>query len=402
MEDLKKKYDEYKAMNLCLNMTRGKPCKEQLMLSNKMLDCLNSKSDFLSAEGLDVRNYGGLDGIKECKKLLADMVDAKPENVFIFGNSSLNVMYDCIARNMTHGVLKNKPWVKQGKIKFICPVPGYDRHFSILEHFGIEMINVDLKDDGPDMDKVEKLVKDKHVKGIWCVPVYSNPSGISYSDAVVKRLANLKPKAPDFRIYWDNAYAVHHLYDDKQAKVLNILEECTKAGNPDLVYEFVSTSKVTFPGGGVAALISSMNNLDSIKAQVKYQTIGPDKLNQLRHVLFFKDIEGLKAQMKEHANILRPKFEYIEKKFSEELKGLAKWTNPLGGYFVTVEVPGRAKQVVMKAKELGLSLVEVGSAFPYHKDPNNSVIRLAPTCMEQNDLELATEIFILSVKLCSK
>ncbi len=402
MEDLQKKYDEYKAMNLSLNMTRGKPCKEQLMLSNKMLDCLNSKSNFLSAEGMDVRNYGGLDGIKECKKLLADMVDAKPENVFIFGNSSLNVMYDCIARSMTHGVLNHKPWCKQGKIKFICPVPGYDRHFAILEHFGIEMINVDLKDDGPDMDAVEKLVKDKHVKGIWCVPVYSNPSGISYSDEVVRRLANLKPKAPDFRIYWDNAYVVHHLYNDKQDKVLNILEECVKANNPDLVYEFVSTSKVTFPGGGVAALVSSINNLDSVKAQVKYQTIGPDKLNQLRHVLFFKDIEGLKGQMKKHAEILRPKFEYIEKRFSEELVGLAKWTNPLGGYFVTVEVPGRAKQVVEKARELGLSLVEVGSAFPYHKDPNDSVIRLAPTCMNQKELELATEIFILSVKLCSK
>ena len=402
MEDLKKKYDEYKAMNLSLNMTRGKPCKDQLVLSNKMLDCLNSKSDFLSAEGYDVRNYGCLDGIKECKKLLADMVDVQPENVFIFGNSSLNVMYDCIAKSMTHGVLNHKPWSKQGKIKWICPVPGYDRHFSMLESFGIEMINVPLNEDGPDMDMVEKLVKDKRVKGMWCVPVYSNPSGISYSDEVVRRLANLKPKAPDFRIYWDNAYVVHHLYDDKQDKVLNILEECRKAGNPDLVYEFVSTSKVTFPGGGVAALVTSINNLDSIKDLVKYQTIGPDKLNQLRHVMFFKDINGLKEQMRKHAEILRPKFEYIEKRFSKELEGLATWTRPLGGYFVTVEVKGRARQVVEKARELGLSLVEVGSAFPYHKDPENSVIRLAPTCMEQDELVKAVEIFILCVKLCSK
>lgn len=400
--DLKEQYEQYKSMNLSLNMTRGKPCKEQLMLSNKMLDCLNSKSDFLSEENYDVRNYGCIDGIRECKKLLADMVDAKPENVFIFGNSSLNVMYDCIARSMTHGVLNNKPWCKQRKIKWICPVPGYDRHFSILEHFGIEMINVPLHDDGPDMDMVEKLVKDKAVKGIWCVPIYSNPTGTTYSNEVVKRLANLKPKAKDFRIYWDNAYAVHHLYDDRQAKITNILDECRDAGNPDMVYEFVSTSKVTFPGGGVAALITSTNNFDSIKAQIKYQTIGHDKLNQLRHVLYFKDINGLKEQMKKHAEILRPKFEYIEKRFEEELKGIAKWTSPLGGYFVTVEVEGCAKQVVEKARELGLSLVEVGSAYPYHKDPTNSVIRLAPTCMEQDELEKAVDVFILCVKLCTK
>ena len=386
---LEARFEEIKAKGLSLDMSRGKPAADQLNLSMGMMDVLNSSEELTCANGVDCRNYGGLDGIDEAKQLLADMMEVPKDNVIIFGNSSLNVMYDTVARAMTHGVMGSTPWCKLDKVKFLCPVPGYDRHFAITEHFGIEMINIPMTSEGPDMDLVEELVNnDPAVKGIWCVPKYSNPQGITYSDETVFRFANLKPAAEDFRIFWDNAYCVHHLYEDK----------------PDMVYKFSSTSKISFPGSGIAAMAASDANLKDIRNMMKVQTIGHDKVNQLRHVRFFKDIHGIVEHMKKHADILRPKFETVLKVLDKELGGLeiGSWIAPRGGYFISFDaLDGCAKAIVAKAKEAGVVLTGAGATFPYGKDPHDSNIRIAPSYPTPEELEMAADIFVLSVKLVS-
>lgn len=401
--DYLKKYSNYKSLHLNLNMARGKPCKEQLDLSMGMMDVLNSNANMLCEDGLDCRNYGALDGINECKQLLSDIIEVRPENIIIFGNSSLNIMFECISQSYSHGVLGSTPWCKLDRpVKWLCPVPGYDRHFSITEYFGIEMINIPMSSDGPDMDLIEKYIKDPYVKGIWCVPKYSNPDGTTYSESVVKRFARLKPAANDFRIYWDNAYSVHHLYDDKHDCLLEILKECVKAGNPNLVYKFTSTSKISFPGSGIAAIAASDDNIVEIRRWMSCSIISYDKVNQLRHSRFFKDLNGINQQMKKHADILRPKFELVEKILEEELTGIATWSKPYGGYFITLYVNGCAKEVIQRCKECGLTLTEAGCAFPYHRDPNNSLIRIAPSYPTLKELEIATRILCLSIKMESE
>ena len=403
--ELEKQFSEVKAKGLNLDMSRGKPSAAQLDLAMGMMDVLNSQSDLKCQEGVDCRNYGVLDGIREAKQLLADMMEVPKDNIVIFGNSSLNVMYDTIARSMTHGVMGSTPWCKLDKVKFLCPVPGYDRHFAITEHFGIEMINIPMTESGPDMDLVEKLVsEDEAIKGIWCVPKYSNPQGITYSDETVHRFAKLKPAAEDFRIYWDNAYGIHHLYEDKQDYLIEILMECKKEGNPDMVYKFCSTSKVSFPGSGVSAIAASDANLVDIRKQMTIQTIGHDKLNQLRHARFYKDIHGMVEHMKLHADILRPKFETVLSVLEEELGGLeiGSWLAPRGGYFISFDaMEGCAKAIVAKAKEAGLIMTPAGATFPYGKDPKDSNIRIAPSYPTPEELKIAAEIFVLSVKLVS-
>ena len=403
--DLEKAYDEFKAQGLKLDMSRGKPSSEQMDLAMGMMDVFHSSADLTSANGTDCRNYGSLEGLQEAKELLADMMECRADDVIVYGKSSLNVMYDTVARSMTHGVMGSTPWCKLDKVKFLCPVPGYDRHFAITEFFGIEMINVPMTPEGPDMDIVEKLVsEDDSIKGIWCVPKYSNPQGISYSDETVRRFARLKPAAKDFRLFWDNAYCIHHLYEEDQDNILEILEECEKAGNPNLAYKFVSTSKVTFPGSGVAALAASRENLEFIKKQMTIQTIGHDKLNQLRHVRFFKDICGMRAHMMKHAAILRPKFELVVDMLEKELGGLGigEWIRPKGGYFVSFDsMEGCAKAIVAKAKEGGVVMTGAGATFPYGKDPKDSNIRIAPSYPTLEELEKAMELFVLCVKLVS-
>ena len=333
------------------------------------------------------------------------MTEVAPEHIIIFGNSSLNVMFDTVSRSMTHGVCGSTPWCKLDKVKFLCPVPGYDRHFRITEYFGIEMINVPMTPTGPDMDMVEELVSsDPAIKGIWCVPKYSNPQGITYSAETVKRFARLKPAAEDLRIFWDNAYCIHHLYDEHQDFLLEILDECEKAGNPDMVYKYVSTSKVTFPGSGIAAIAASPRNLQDIKEHMTVQTIGHDKINQLRHVRFFGGIVGMHKHMKKHAEILRPKFEAVENTLEQELGGaeIGTWTKPMGGYFISFDsLEGCAKKIVAKAAEAGLKMTEAGATYPYGIDPKDSNIRIAPSFPSLEELQLATEIFVLSVKLVS-
>lgn len=404
-EELETKYQEAKTLNLALDMSRGKPAAAQLDLSMPMMGILDENSVLKTEAGMDCRNYGILDGIPEAKQLMADMVGVKPENVIVYGNSSLNIMYDTIARSMIHGVCGSTPWCKLDKVKFLCPVPGYDRHFAITESFGIEMINIPMLEDGPDMDLVEKHVNgDASVKGIWCVPKYSNPQGISYSDETVRRFAALKPAAKDFRIFWDNAYCVHHIYADKKEEILNIMEECEKAGNPDMVYQFVSTSKVTFPGSGIAALLASELNLAEAKKHLTLQTIGHDKINQLRHVKFLKDADGIQAHMQKQADVIRPKFEAVVKVLETELSGLgiAQWTNPKGGYFISFEtLEGCAKEVVRKCKEAGVVMTGAGATFPYGKDLKDSNIRIAPTFPTPEELAKAADLFVLCVKLVS-
>ena len=404
-EQLIIQYKEYQGKGLSLNMARGKPCIEQLDLSMGMMDSLSSDADMTCEDGTDCRNYGVLDGIREAKELIGDMMENPIDNIIIYGNSSLNVMYDTISRSMTHGVMGNTPWCKLDKVKFLCPVPGYDRHFAITEYFGIEMINVPMTPTGPDMDMVEELVSsDEAIKGIWCVPKYSNPQGISYSDETVRRFARLKPAAKDFRIYWDNAYGVHHLYDHDQDHLIEILAECKRAGNPDLVYKFASTSKISFPGSGIAALATSQNNLEDIKKQLQIQTIGHDKVNQLRHVRFFKDIHGMVEHMRKHADILRPKFETVIQILDEELGGLGigEWTRPKGGYFISFDaMDGCAKRIVAACKKAGVVMTGAGATYPYGKDPHDSNIRIAPTYPSIEDLRTAVHIFVLCVKLAS-
>ena len=403
-EKLEAMYQDYKGQNLALNMSRGKPSASQLDLSKGMMDVLRSDSNLTCEDGTDCRNYGVLDGIPEAKRLLAGMIGAKPEQVIVYGNSSLNVMYDSVARCMYEGVLGGKPWALQGKVKFLCPVPGYDRHFGITEHFGVEMINVPMTPDGPDMDMVEKLVsEDPLVKGIWCVPKYENPTGIVYSADVVRRFAALKPAAEDFRIFWDNAYCVHN-FDGKCAEIPDIISECDKAGNSDLVYEFCSTSKITFPGSGISAVASSPANLIDIRAFLKFATIGPDKINQLRHARFFRNSAGLRAHMKKHAAIMKPKFDAMYKVLNEELDGLgiAEWTVAKGGYFASYDtLPGCARAVVEMAAEHGVKFTPAGSTYPHGNDPQDSNIRLAPSFATVEEIESAVTVLALCTKIVS-
>ncbi len=404
-DELQKKYQDFKAMGLKLDMSRGKPSAEQLDISMGMMDVLNSNTSLICEEGIDCRNYGNLNGIKEARELLGAISEVSPENIIIYGNSSLNIMYDTIARSMTHGVLGSTPWCKLDKIKFLCPVPGYDRHFAITEFFGIEMVNVPMTEAGPDMDIVEKLVsEDAAIKGIWCVPKYSNPQGYTYSEDTVKRFAALQPAAEDFRIYWDNAYSVHHLYQDDQDFCLEILSECEKAGNPDMVYKFTSTSKISFPGSGVAAIATSEKNVKDILKQLTLQTIGHDKVNQLRHVRYFKDLQGVHEHMMKHADSMRPKFEMVIKTMESEFSGLeiASWTSPKGGYFISFEsLDGCAKEIVQRAKEAGVVLTPAGATYPYGKDPKDSNIRIAPSYPTVAELKKAMELFVICVKLVS-
>ena len=402
---LKSEYRKMQAMDLKLDMSRGKPCTEQLDLSMGLLDVLNSETELRSEDGTDCRNYGVLTGIPEALDLMADMMEVQPDHIILYGNSSLNVMYDTISRSYTHGVMGNTPWCKLDKVKFLCVVPGYDRHFAITEYFGIENVPVPMLPTGPDMDIVEKLVsEDPTIKGIWCVPKYSNPTGNSYSDETVRRFARLKPAAPDFRIYWDNAYTIHHLYDIDHDHLIEILLECKKAGNPDLVYKFASTSKISFPGSGIAALAASLNNLEDIKKQLKIQTIGHDKVNQLRHVRFFGDIHGMTEHMKKQADILRPKFEAVEGILEEELGGLGigTWTCPKGGYFISFDsMDGCAKQIVSRCAKAGVVMTSAGATWPGGKDPHDSNIRIAPSFPPLADLKTAARLFALCVKFVS-
>ena len=397
-------YEEYKALGLKLNMARGKPGSEQLALSKPMLDCLTAADAAEISD--DIFNYGGLDGIPEAKKLFAPMLGVPEENVIVFGNSSLNIMYDTVSRCYTFGAGEGlKPWKDCGKVKWLCPVPGYDRHFAITELFGFEMINVPMTEQGPDMDVVEKLVsEDESIKGIWCVPMYANPTGITYSDETVRRMAALKPAAKDFRIFWDNAYCIHHLTDTPD-KLLNLFEELKKNGNDDMAYQFASTSKVTFPGSGVAVLGASEANLKWVKKTMTIQTIGHDKVNMLRHVRFFDGkFENVLAHMQKQRAILEPRFNIVTEMLEKELggTGLGSWVKPNGGYFVSFDaLGGCAKRIVALCKEAGVTLTGAGATFPYGKDPQDRNIRIAPTFPSTDELKKAMEIFIASVKLAS-
>lgn len=400
---LEKAYNDYKAMGLSLNMARGKPGAEQLDISMPMLDVIDSKSD-CTDEGVDLRNYGILDGIPAVKKMFADILGVDQSEVFVGGNSSLNMMFDTITTFMVKGIAGCEPWVKQGNVKFLCPVPGYDRHFGITEFYGIEMINIPTDENGPDMDLVEKLVsEDESVKGIWCVPKYANPTGITYSDETVRRFAALKPAAKDFRIIWDNAYVIHDLNDTPDS-LLSIMDECKKNGNEDLPIIFASTSKITFPGAGVAVMACSKNNMDEMKARYTKQTIGYDKLNMLRHQRYLKDSAGLVAYMEKHKAVIAPKFECVLNALESEVKetGCASWTKPNGGYFISVDVlEGTAKEVVKLCKEAGVVLTGAGATFPYGKDPKDSNIRIAPTYPSVEELAKAADIFCVCTKLAA-
>ncbi|MBE6846095.1 MAG: aminotransferase class I/II-fold pyridoxal phosphate-dependent enzyme [Ruminococcus sp.] len=397
-------YNSFKAKGLALNMARGKPAPEQLDLSMDMLDVLNSKSSLIGKTGEDYRNYGITDGIPEAKELFSKMIGVDTDEIVVCGNASLNIMYDVISTAFLKGIMGNTPWHKLEKIKFLCPVPGYDRHFAICENFGIEMINIPTSETGPDMDMVEKLVaEDESIKGIWCVPQYSNPTGYVYSDETVKRFAALKPKAADFRIFWDNAYCIHHLTDTPKM-ILNILEECKKCGNEDMVYIFGSTSKITFAGAGVAVFGSSKNNINSLLKVMGIRTIGYDKINQLRHVEYFKNYEGLLNHMNKHKDVILPKFNAVTEMLEKEIAPLeiGSWTNPQGGYFVSFDsLPGCAKRIVSLCKDAGVTLTGAGAAFPYGKDPEDKNIRIAPTYPSVDELKTAMEIFCLAVKIAS-
>lgn len=402
---LEKQYEDAKGKGLQLNMSRGKPSAAQLDMTMDMMDVIDSKSVLKSETGDDCRNYGVMAGISEARKLMADIMGVTADQVIVCGNASLSIMYDTIARAMIHGFQGNTPWCKLDQVKFLCPVPGYDRHFAITEHFGIEMINVPMTEAGPDMDMVEELVsKDESIKGIWCVPKYSNPQGVVYAKETVQRFAALKPAAKDFRIFWDNAYIVHHLYEDKQMEIPEIIGECAKCGNADMVFEFCSTSKISFAGAGISAIASSKANLDEMKKSMTIQTIGYDKINQLRHVKYFKNLDGIKQQMKKQADILRPKFEAVLSVLEKELTGLeiGSWIKPYGGYFISFEaMEGCAKSIVAKCKEAGVTLTGAGATYPYGKDPKDSNIRIAPSFPTPEEMKEATDVFVLCVKLAS-
>lgn len=392
-------YEKLRAMHLSLDMSRGKPGADNMDISCQLFDLVGNDTGFKNISGIDCRNYGGLDGLSELKNLFAEILELSPEQIIVGGNSSLNMMYDTISQAMTHG-MGAEPWMKQGELKFLCPVPGYDRHFAITEYFGFELIPVKMTAEGPDMDKVEELVKDPAVKGIWCVPKYSNPEGITYGDSVVRRMAALKPAASDFRIFWDNAYAVHDLVEDGD-RLLNIYDECVKAGNPDLPIIFTSTSKITFPGAGVAAEAASPANVALLKGRMQYQTIGPDKLNQLRHARMFRTVEDVKAHMKRHAAILRPKFEAVLGEMETQLsgKGIAEWTKPKGGYFINLDVlKGCAKRVEQLCADAGMILTPAGATYPYGIDPDDANIRIAPSYPSVEEIKKASVVLCTAVR----
>ena len=398
-ELVKSEYKRLCSLHLSLDMSRGKPGFDNMDLSEAMFDMVSNDVGFKNIDGIDCRNYGGLDGLSELKNLFAEILELEPDQIIVGGNSSLNMMFDTIAQAMTHG-MGAEPWGKQENLKFLCPTPGYDRHFAITEYFGFELISIPMNADGPDMDAVEEWVKDPSVKGIWCVPKYSNPEGITFSDKVVKRMAALKPAASDFRIFWDNAYVVHDLYEESD-KLLNIYTECVKAGNPDLPIIFTSTSKITFPGAGVAAEAASSNNVALLKGRMKFQTIGPDKLNQLRHARMFKSASDVKAHMKRHAEILRPKFDAVLEELEKQLSGnsIARWNKPNGGYFISLYVKeGCAKRVVQLCANAGMVLTPAGATYPYGIDPSDSNIRIAPSYPKVEELKIASEVLSIAVK----
>ena len=397
--NVKAEYEKLRLMHLSLDMSRGKPGADNMDLSEMMFDLVGNDTGFKNISGIDCRNYGGLDGLQELKTLFAEILELDEDQIIVGGNSSLNMMFDTIAQAMTHG-MGGEPWLKQGEIKFLCPVPGYDRHFAITEYFGIKLIPVPMDSEGPDMDMVEEFVKDEKVKGIWCVPKYSNPEGITYSDAVVKRMARLKPAASDFRIFWDNAYVVHDLYEEGD-KLLNLYAECVKAGNPDLPLIFTSTSKITFPGAGVAAQAASPNNVAMLKGRMKFQTIGPDKLNQLRHARMLRNLADVKRHMERHAQILRPKFEAVLGELESQLgdKGIGRWNNPKGGYFISLYVEkGCAKRVEELCANAGMILTPAGATYPYGIDPDDSNIRIAPSFPSVEEIEKASVVLCVAVK----
>ncbi len=398
---VKAEYDSWCQQNLSLDMARGKPGPDQMDVSTEMFNMVSLDLGFKNFTGIDCRNYGGLDGLIELKNLFSEVLGVEPDCVIVGGNSSLNMMYDTIAQAMTHGFAGEKPWLLQEKVKFICPVPGYDRHFAICQHFGIEMVTVPLLEDGPDMDMVEKLVANESVKGMWCVPKYSNPDGITYSDEVVKRIAALQPAAKDFRIFWDNAYVIHN-FREEDAELLNIYDECAKLGHEDNVIMFTSTSKITFPGAGVAAEAASPKNVAELKGRMQYQTIGPDKLNQLRHARMFPDLDALLGHMKKHSEIIRPKFDAVLNELDKHLLkfDIARWTKPIGGYFISMFVkPGCAKRTVELCKNAGLVLTPAGATYPYGNDPDDSNIRIAPSYPLVSDLVTATDLLCTAIKL---
>lgn len=404
LRQLGEEYRGYQAKHLSLDMSRGKPNTDQLDLCQGMLDTVNSGTGAVSDSGIDCRNYGQLDGLPEVRKLLADMLQVREDEIIVGGNSSLNLMYDCVTRALLYGVYgSDKPWCKEPEIKFLCPVPGYDRHFAITQHFGIKMINIDMTDEGPDMDQVEKYIADPSVKGIWCVPKYSNPTGVTYSDRVVRRFAALEPAARDFRIFWDNAYTIHDLYDEGD-RLLDLFSLLKAAGKEDMVFIFGSTSKISFAGAGLAAVAASRNNIEFMMRQLAIQTISYDKISQLMHVRFFGDLAHMKEHMKKHAAILRPKFQLVEDVFAGELDGLgiARWTKPRGGYFISFEtMPHCAKRTVSLCKDAGVVLTPAGAAFPYGIDPEDSNIRIAPSYPTLPELEVAARLFCLAVKIAS-
>lgn len=395
---LEKTYEGYVSQHLKLDMSRGKPAGTQLDLNN---DILNTLETYITEDGLDARNYGVLDGIPEAKTLFSELLNIPKEQIIIGGNSSLNLMYDMFVRLALFGTQGNLPWCKQDKVKFLCPSPGYDRHFAICEDFGVEMITVPMHEDGPDMDYVERMVKaDEQIKGIWCVPLYSNPQGICYSDETVERLAKMETAANDFRIFWDNAYGVHHIYEEQSLK--DIFEAAKEYGHEDRIYYFFSTSKITFPGAGVALMSASPSNIAEIKKHMSIQTIGHDKLNQLRTVKYFKNAEGVRMHMQKLGDELRPKFDMVLSTLDRELKGtgLLSWNQPNGGYFVAVDtLEGCAKETVELAKKAGVVLTGAGATFPYKKDPRDQNIRIAPTYPTLEELKVAIELFCVCVKL---
>ena len=398
LDKLMAEYENYKALNLKLDMSRGKPSPIQLNITNDLLKAVDT---YTTENGADTRNYGILDGIPEMKKLFSDLLDIEQDNIIIGGNSSLNLMYDNFMRLYVFGTQGNTPWGKLDNYKFLCPCPGYDRHFAVSEEFGAEMIIVPMTENGPDMDYVEELVaKDPSIKGMWCVPLHSNPQGICYSDETVERLASMKTAAPDFKIFWDNAYGVHHIYED--VELADIFKAAAKYGNEDRIYYFFSTSKITFPGAGVSMVASSKANIAEIKKHMTIQTIGHDKINQLRHVQYFKTAENLKAHMKKHAASLRPKFDIVLNTLDKELKGtgLATWNPVKGGYFVAVDTyPGCAKATVAMAKEAGVVMTGAGATYPYKKDPEDKNIRIAPSYPSEEELQQAMNLFCLCVKI---